>query len=421
MDSSYTSKRVLSSFYQVDNERRVNAVSVREDYVEAATGKLFRTYNVDIATYDSGQYNVLYEPVDNVLPWSDMYPIQRIEFYVTEKGAMVYENIDEARAGIQSLKTIDPNSIIYSDEQILCAVWFLKYATVTECLKVLQARQRGNDQLFVLPSVENEYVRQRLSKLSRQGLLWLYKVDETPANAGSKNKGGVIRAYSLTEAGTEFITTASGVKYKTRLFTSAAIPDVFLGRLSENEVVKKICESPKFIAFGKNSFQHDTYDLKELTGSDIIDVDYSIDLLNESNPNKKTSLMVQYIRDPQCGREIYTEEDNKWYYRTQAIVSRAFILKKAGKDGSRGSAKVLFVCPTKDALKGILASLREMKSGEFFKEKYDDYIFTSEKAVAWAEYSHQPFQTALFKAKRVLDKNAQRLVWAMVEATYNFL
>ena len=134
MDSSYTSKRVLSSFYQVDNERRVNAVSVREDYVEAATGKLFRTYNVDIATYDSGQYNVLYEPVDNVLPWSDMYPIQRIEFYVTEKGAMVYENIDEARAGIQSLKTIDPNSIIYSDEQILCAVWFLKYATATECL-----------------------------------------------------------------------------------------------------------------------------------------------------------------------------------------------------------------------------------------------------------------------------------------------
>lgn len=397
-------------------------MNAREDQTEALTGKLFRAYNVELATYDSGQYNVLYEPVDSVLPWSDMYPIQRIEFYITEKGAMVYENIDEARAGIQPLKAMDADSIIYSDEQLLCAVWFLKYATVTECLKVIQARQRNNDQLSASDSAEKEYVRQRLAKLSKQGLLWLYKIDETTAaSTKSKNKGGVIRAYSLTEAGTEFITTASGVKYKTRLFTSAAIPDIFLGRLSENEVIKKICDSPKFIAFGKTSFRHNTFDLKELTGSDMVDVDYNIDLSNSSSPNQKTSLMVQYIRDPQFGEEIYTEGDYDWYYRTQAMASRAFILKNAGKDGSRGSVKVLFVCPTRVALSRILDSLKEMKGGEFFKEKYDDYIFTSEKAVAWAEYSQQPFQTALFKAKRVFDEKNRRLVWAMVEATDNFL
>ena len=150
-------------------------MNAREDQTEALTGKMFHAYNVELATYDSGQYNVLYEPVDSVLPWSDMYPIQRIEFYITEKGAMVYENIDEARAGIQPLKAMDADSIIYSDEQLLCAVWFLKYATVTECLKVIQAMQRSNDQLSASGSAEKEYVRQRLAKLSKQGLSRLHQ------------------------------------------------------------------------------------------------------------------------------------------------------------------------------------------------------------------------------------------------------
>lgn len=123
--------------------------------------------------------------------------------------------------------------------------------------------------------------------------------------------------------------------------------------------------------------------------------------------------MVQFVRDPNWGSAIDTKEDVTFRHESLAPLSRSFLLKKAGKDGRRGNAKVLFVCPTKAALDKILADLREMKDGTYFTSNWENYIFTSEKAVALVAQNGGTIQDALFSVKKDFDEKTMKLIWTV--------
>lgn len=354
-----------------------------------------------IRTYAPDQCTVQYEPVDSVIRLSDSFILKRSEFHRTDDGAMVDGDCVVTDDGPNVSRIDCPDGLnMYNDFNLLHAVWYLRYATVSQCVGMLLARKRISSQLYISSTTDVDYVSKRLSSLAKQNLLWAYKVNFE----GNRT----IRVYSLTSTGTDFLTAASGLPFRVYPFTSAAIPAVLLGRLSENEIIKEICKSKKNISFEKPHLWHGNYELEEKTGEKCMDIDYYVTISEGDNVQH---VMVQFIRDPQWCSEIYSDSDMKTYYSIQALLSKSFLLKKGGKDGSRGEAKVLFVCPTVKAFTTILRTLNAMDKGEYLSRHFRRYIFTSEKATVLVKRENLTINEAMFGINHVLNKEKTGMEW----------
>lgn len=400
---NYRVQTSILQFYMDANVKRKNAILA------------FNAYRQEMYTFNPQTCDVRYSKNEKVQRLNSAFIIRRDEFHKTDNGPI--KAGDSTGIPLESTisRTSDPDGInLFSDYHLLRAVWFLKYATATQCLQFLKATKRREPQLFISETIDKTYTRKRLKELADQGFLITYKIDDSTGvrDEGHKDRQ-TANAYSLTEEGTSFLNETSGLHYKRYPYKYNASPEVILGRLSENEVIKKICDSPNFAAFNRPHLFHRSFDLEALTGDDTIDIDYSIELLNPDDSKQKTSLMVQFVRDPNWGSAIDTKEDVTFRHESLAPLSRSFLLKKAGKDGRRGNAKVLFVCPTKAALDKILADLREMKDGTYFTSNWENYIFTSEKAVALVAQNGGTIQDALFSVKKDFDEKTMKLIWTV--------
>lgn len=150
---------------------------------------------------------------------------------------------------------------------------------------VIHKSKECNPKLCVPKDPNYEYVKKRLTWLAKEGLLWKYKIVD------HNDKRNVLSAYSLKEAGVAFLNSVSISIYKSYPFTSAAIPNEILGRLSENEIIRRICTSARFESFEKPHLVHnDTYvksrpTIPASTSTTILSLKFLIVLILQNKPN----------------------------------------------------------------------------------------------------------------------------------------
>lgn len=357
-------------------------------------------FAAQIETFSTAYYDVKVEPCDNVIKYSDMVRIKNVEFHETDNGEyMVDGDVTGYPLESEVSRSDDPDSLNpYVDSQLLRAIWFLKYATVRQCMYVIHKSKECNPKLCVPKDPNYEYVKKRLTWLAKEGLLWKYKIVD------HNDKRNVLSAYSLKEAGVAFLNSVSISIYKSYPFTSAAIPNEILGRLSENEIIRRICTSARFESFEKPHLVHnDTY-VKEQTYDTRFDIDYNIVLKvpDSSDPSKQTklNLMVQFVPDPKARAAVDEEDEVNKYYKILANISKEFLVIKEGKVKKKGEAKILFVCETKDAavsMREALCDIQTKNTAEYYDSHCLKYMFTTEKLAVYAEnFERQPFTTGIF-------------------------
>ena len=101
-------------------------------------------FAAQIETFSTAYYDVKVEPCDNVIKYSDMVRIKNVEFHETDNGEyMVDGDVTGYPLESEVSRSDDPDSLNpYVDSQLLRAIWFLKYATVRQCMYVIHKSLR---------------------------------------------------------------------------------------------------------------------------------------------------------------------------------------------------------------------------------------------------------------------------------------
>lgn len=372
--------------------------------------------DLSFTRYLPDQCDVKYEPVDCVLRMSDAYIWKRERFFGKGEDAVAI-NIDGSALDVEEEKDPDPDAPsrvdaldginVYSDYNLLRAVWYLEYATTKQVIYMCRHLKKTNKQLsIVVPDPETDpesvkAIRQRLNKLSKEGLLWTYKV-----NLDADNPNAIVRAYSMTAVGCEFIRAVSGIPYKTHIFTSAVPPARLLNRIAENRLLIALLnqKGDTEIEFRKPFLRHDSSWLQTVLGTEVMEMDYKLSIDND----KKSLFMVQAIPDPRYGYQIYTRTEKDELYQSYAELACSFLHKRSPNE----EPMILFVCPSFDAFNAIWVALKNVKTKNFLTDFHRQILFTGEGTLPLAV---EDFNNAVFGIIRTVKEGTTSMQYSVGE------